>query len=84
LRDEAKELVGHGVLLVVADIDVDDLIAVEQIGQLAPHVRSLLEVVHELRIVRDAVEPGYSRPNILVSAGRIPAGLGDVGDFGLG
>jgi hypothetical protein len=38
-------------LLVVADIDVDDLIAIEQIGQLAPHVRSLLEVVHELRIV---------------------------------
>jgi hypothetical protein len=56
LRDEAKELVGHGVSLVVADIDVDDLIAIEQIGQLAPHVRSLLEVVHELRIVRDAVE----------------------------
>jgi hypothetical protein len=53
LRDEAKELVGQGVLLVVTDIDVDDLITVEQ----TPHLRSLLEVVHELRIVQDAVEP---------------------------
>jgi phosphohistidine swiveling domain-containing protein len=57
LSEETAQLVGHGVLLVVADIDVDDLIAVEQIGQLAPYVRSLLEVVYELRIVRDGVEP---------------------------
>jgi hypothetical protein len=57
LSEETEQLVGHDVLLVIADIAVDDLIAVEQIGQLAPHVYSLLEVVHELRIVRDGVEP---------------------------